>query len=161
VVAQDENERWERLVAELQREIEEKERALYSAKVLEQVHNPQHLGRMEAPDAHGVLTGWCGDTMEIYLRLNGPIIQRATFMTDGCGPSVASGNMLARLVQGLTLDEANRISPQDLLLALDGLPEDSTHCAELAVNTLRKALAEREQGADAGRSIRPLLHPTG
>lgn len=69
MIGQAENDRWERLVAELQREIEEQERALYSAKVLEEVHNPQHLGRMEAPDARAVLTGWCGDTMEFYLRL--------------------------------------------------------------------------------------------
>jgi nitrogen fixation NifU-like protein len=149
-VEQEENDRWDRLVADLQREIEEKERALYSAKVLEQVRDPQHLGRMEAPDAQAVLTGWCGDTMEIYLRLNGNTIQEATFVTDGCGPSVASGNMLATMVQGVALDEVNRINPQDLLLALDGLPEESAHCAELAVNTLRKAIAEREQGARGG-----------
>jgi nitrogen fixation NifU-like protein len=144
-VEKEENDRWDRLVAELQREIEEKERALYSAKVLEQVRNPQHLGRMEAPDVHAALTGWCGDTMEICLRLNGSTIQEATFMTDGCGPSVASGNMLTTMVQGLALDEANRINPEDLLVALDGLPEDSTHCATLAVDTLRKAIAEGQQ----------------
>jgi nitrogen fixation NifU-like protein len=145
IVGQDENDGWERLVADLQREIDEKERALYSAKVLEQVRNPQHLGRMEAPDAQAVLTGWCGDTMEIYLRLNGSTIQEATFMTDGCGPSVASGNMLTTMVQGMALDEADRINPQDLLAALDGLPEDSTHCATLAVNTLRQAIAEGQR----------------
>jgi nitrogen fixation NifU-like protein len=150
IVEQEENDRWDRLVAELQREIEEKERALYSAKVLEQVRDPQHLGRMAAPDAQAVLTGWCGDTMEIYLRLNGSIIQEATFMTDGCGPSVASGNMLTTMVRGLTLDEANQINPEDLLVALDGLPEDSTHCAELAVDTLRQAIAVGGQATRAG-----------
>jgi nitrogen fixation NifU-like protein len=147
---QEGNNRWDRVVAELQREVEEKERALYSAKVLEQVRNPQHLGRMEAPDAKAVLTGWCGDTMEIYLRLNGSTIQEATFVTDGCGPSVACGNMLTTMVQGMALDEANRINPEDLLVALDGLPEDRAHCATLAVNTLRKAIAEREQGTRGG-----------
>jgi nitrogen fixation NifU-like protein len=134
------------VVADLQREIEERERALYSAKVLEQARNPQHLGRMESPDAQAVLTGWCGDTMEIYLLLNGNTIQEVRFMTDGCGPSVACGNMLATMVRHMALAEANRVSPEDLILALDGLPEDSTHCATLAVSTLRKAIAEREQG---------------
>lgn len=142
---QEENDRWDRLVAELQREIEEKERALYSARVLDQVRNPQNLGRMEAPDAQAVLTGWCGDTMEFYLRLNGSTIQEATFLTDGCGPSVACGNMLAMMVRGLALDEANLINPEDLLVALDGLPEDSAHCATLAVDTLRQAIAEGRQ----------------
>jgi nitrogen fixation protein NifU and related proteins len=146
----DENEMWDRLVADLQREIEQEERALYSAKVLEQVRNPRNLGPMEAPDARGVHTGWCGDTMEIYLRLNGIAIQEAAFTTDGCGPSVACGNMLATMVRGMTLVEANRITPADLLLALDGLPEDSAHCATLAVDTLRKAIVEHDRGAMEG-----------
>lgn len=144
-MVQGEDERWDRLVAELQREIEERERALYSAQVLEQVHNPQYLGRMEAPDMQAVLTGWCGDTMEIFLRLNGSTIHETAFLTDGCGPSVACGNMLMTMVRGMALDEANRIGPEDLLVALDGLPEDSTHCATLAVDTLRKAIAEGQQ----------------
>jgi len=142
---QEQDEGWELLVAELQREVEETDAALYSARVLEQVHNLQHVGRMVAPDAHAILTGPCGDTMEIYLRLNGNLIGEATFMTDGCGSSAACGNMLTTMIQGLTLDEANRISSHDLFLALDGLPEDSAHCATLAVNTLRKAIAEQEQ----------------
>jgi nitrogen fixation NifU-like protein len=137
-------------VVELQREIEEKEEALYSAGVLEQTRNPQHLGRMEAPDVQAVLTGWCGDTMEIYLRLNGSTIQEATFATDGCGPSVACGNMLTTMVEGMALDEASRINPEDLFVALDGLPDESAHCAELAVNTLRRAIAGQERGTRGG-----------
>lgn len=137
---QAESDRWDRVVAELQREIEEKERALYSTRVLELARNPENLGRIEAPDAHATITGWCGDTMEIFLRLNGNTIQEATFLTDGCGPSVACGNMLTTMVQGMALNAANRIDPADLILALDGLPEESAHCAELAVNTLRQAI---------------------
>ena len=83
--------------------------------------------------------------MEIYLGLDGDVIREAMFMTDGCGTSLASGNMLTTMVRGMALDDANRISPQDLLLALDGLPDESTHCAELAVKTMRKAIAERQE----------------
>jgi nitrogen fixation NifU-like protein len=78
--------------------------------------------------------------MEIYLRLNGERIKKATFMTDGCGPSVACGSMLTTMVQGMSLDEASEVRPEDLLEALDGLPEGSVHCAELAANTLRQAI---------------------
>jgi len=145
MVEQGETDRLDRLALELQREIDEKERAVYSARVLEQAANPTNLGRMEAPDAHAIITGSCGDTMEIYLRLNGSTIQEATFMTYGCGPAVASGNMLATMVQGMPLQEANEVNPEDLALALDGLPEESAHCAELAVNTLRQAIAEYHQ----------------
>lgn len=152
VLEPEENSEWEHLVAELQREIEEQEQALYSATVLEQARNPGSLGRMEAPDAKAIITGWCGDTMEIYLRLNGSTIQEATFMTDGCGPSVACGNVLATMAHGKALDEARRISSEDLIRALDGLPEESAHCATLAVDTLRLAIASvaGQDEADSG-----------
>jgi len=132
---------FDRFVAELQREMDEQERVLYSARVIEEAHNPRNLGRMTDADACGIVCGWCGDTMEIYLRLNGARIEKATFMTDGCGPSVACGSMLTRLAHEMSLEEADRITPEDLLKALDGLPEESVHCAELAVNTLREAIA--------------------
>jgi nitrogen fixation protein NifU and related proteins len=151
-VRQEEDERWDRFVEELQQEILAREEALYSAKVREQARHPQHVGRLAAADAQAVVTGWCGDTMEIYLRLNGGTVQEAMFMTDGCAPSVACGSMLATMVQGRPLAEAEGITPEDLLAALDGLPDDSVHCAELAVNTLRQALAERGEGAGGERS---------
>jgi nitrogen fixation NifU-like protein len=129
------------LVAELQQQIDEQERALYSAKVIEEAHNPTNLGRMARPDAYGIVHGWCGDTMEVYLQLNGDRIIEAAFTTDGCGPSVACGSMLTTMARGMSPEEASEITPQDLLAALDGLPEESVHCAELAVSTLREAIA--------------------
>jgi nitrogen fixation NifU-like protein len=132
---------FDRVVAELQRAIIEQERALYSAKVIEEAHNPTNMGPMAEPDAYGIVHGWCGDTMEIYLRLDEESVKEATFVTDGCGPSVACGSMLTRMVQGMSLEEASGIRPEDLIAALDGLPEDSVHCAELAVKTLWEAIA--------------------
>jgi len=140
---------FDRLVKELQKQIIEQERALYSARVIEEAHNPTQMGHIPEPDAHGIVHGWCGDTMEIYLRLDGEHIQRATFTTDGCGPSVACGNMLTRMVQGMSLEKAGGIRPEDLIVALDGLPEDSAHCAELAVTTLREAIANWRTGDGA------------
>jgi len=138
---QEETTNFDRVVAELQRAIIEQERALYSAKVIEEAHNPTNMGRMAEPDAYGIVHGWCGDTMEIYLRLDEESVKEATFVTDGCGPSVACGSMLTRMVQGMSLEEASGIRPEDLIVALDGLPEDSVHCAELAVKTLWEAIA--------------------
>jgi len=128
------------MVEELQQQIIEQARAVYSDKVVEEFYNPRNLGRMPEPDARGIVHGWCGDTMEIYLRLNGERIREIAFMTDGCGPSVACGSMLTAMVQGMSLEEAGEIKPQDLLAALDGLPEESVHCAELAVSTLQEAI---------------------
>jgi len=140
VVNQEKTSDFDRMVEELQQQIIEQARAVYSDKVVEEFYNPRNLGRMPEPDARGIVHGWCGDTMEIYLRLNGERIREIAFMTDGCGPSVACGSMLTAMVQGMSLEEAGEIKPQDLLAALDGLPEESVHCAELAVSTLQEAI---------------------
>ncbi len=131
-------------VDELQEEIVERERALYSARVIEEAKNPKNLGRLPAPDACAIVQGWCGDTMEIYLMLGKKKIKSATFMTDGWGPTVACGSVLTTTVRGMSLAEAGKIKPEDLIVALDGLPEDSVHCAELAVSALQKAITERD-----------------
>ena len=130
----------DRLVTDLQKEIDEQDRALYSAKVIEETRHPRNFRRMANADVRGLVHGWCGDTMEVYLRLEEDRIIETTFATDGCGPTLACGSMLTSMVQGLSLEEASRIVPKDLLSALDGLPEESQHCAELAVRTLHNAI---------------------
>jgi nitrogen fixation NifU-like protein len=141
---------FERLVDELQREIAEREREFYSETVLREASNPQNVGLIPDADLHGLVHGWCGDTMEITMRLNGRTIKEATFITDGCGATLACGSMLTQMVIGMTLTEAEVILPVDLVKALDGLPEENLHCADLAVSTLQNALfnlrmAEMEQ----------------
>ncbi len=131
---------FDRMVAELQLQIIQQEEALYSARVLEEARRPRNLGRMVEPDTYAVVRGWCGDTMEIYLRLNGQRVQEATFLTDGCGPSVACGSRLTVMTQGMTLEETEAIRAEDLIAALDGLPEEHIHCADLAVSTLQNAI---------------------
>jgi nitrogen fixation NifU-like protein len=68
-------------------------------------------------------------------------------MTDGCGTTVASGDIITELVRGKSIDEARKIDQKEVLDALGGLPEESEHCALLAERTLKQALdsyAEKE-----------------
>ncbi len=138
--------KYERMVEELQQEIVARERALYSDVVLREAQHPQNMGCLKDPDAFGLVKGWCGDTMEIYLRLNDGTIEEARFTTDGCGPTVACGSMLTQMVSGMTIEKAEWILPKDLINALDGLPEESMHCAGLAISTLQNALVNWRLG---------------
>ena len=113
----------------------------FSAKALQRGRHPVNMRRMEKPDAQATRHGWCGEVMEMYLSLEGERIVDASFWVDGCVPSVACGDMLTALVRGLTVDQAHQITPADLVLALDGLPYASRHCAELSVDTMRAAIA--------------------
>ena len=130
----------DRLIAELLDEIARQEAARFSARVIQEARNPRNMGAMPEPDGHATLNGACGDRMEVFLRLEGPQIGRATFLTDGCGPTVACGSMLTAMAVGKTPEEAATIRAADLVAALDGLPEEHVHCASLAVNTLRLAI---------------------
>jgi nitrogen fixation NifU-like protein len=150
---------FERMVEEIQRQIIEDEQATYSQKVIEEYYNPKNLGRMSDPDTVGIVHGWCGDTMEIYLKMNGSRVEEAMFMTDGCGPTVACGSKLTTMVHGMSLGEARQIEPADLVTALDGLPEESLHCAELAVKTLRGAISHYKGGGM--ETSRPPGNPGG
>ncbi len=134
---------FDRFVKALQRQIIEEARAVYSDRVIKEFTNPKNVGRLAEPDAHATVRGWCGDTMEIYLRLDGEKIEEASFATDGCGPTVACGSVLTTMVKGMSLKKAEGIKPERLIDALGGLPEESVHCAELVVTTLQKAIANR------------------
>jgi nitrogen fixation NifU-like protein len=115
-------------------------RKIYSETVIDHAMNPRNLGDMEDADGFARVTGPCGDTMEIWLRAKNGNLTDATFLTDGCGTSVASGSMVTEMAKGKNVTEAQKISQQDVLTALGGLPEESQHCALLAADTLKEAI---------------------
>jgi len=114
----------------------------YTEVVIDHAQNPRNVGSIEDADGFAMITGPCGDTIEIWLRMKEEVIQEATFWTDGCGTSFAAGSMVTELAKGKTVAEAMRISQQDVLDALGGLPEDNQHCALLAANTLKEAVKD-------------------
>ena len=71
----------------------------------------------------------------------GVLVEEATFATDGRESAVACGSMLTKMLRGMSLEEAGKITPEDLIAALDGLPRAKVHCANLTLNTLREAMA--------------------
>ena len=125
---------------ELQELIIADARKVYSDTVIDHAMNPRNVGNMQGADGFARMTGPCGDTMEIWLKVKNGTIANATFMTDGCGTSIASGSIATELAKGKSLQEGLKITPRDVLAALGGLPEESEHCALLAANTLRAVI---------------------
>jgi len=117
-------------------------RKVYSETAIEHSMNPRNVGDMEDADGFAKVTGPCGDTMEIWVKVNNGTITNATFMTDGCGTSIASGSMVTEMAKEKSIAEARKISQQDVLGALGGLPEESQHCALLAANTLKAVIRD-------------------
>jgi nitrogen fixation NifU-like protein len=117
-------------------------RKIYSETVIDHAMNPRYLGTMQDTDGFARVTGPCGDTMEVCLKVNNSKITDISFMTDGCGPSIASGSMVTELAMGKGIVEAIKINQEEVLNALGGLPEESRHCALLAANTLKAAIRD-------------------
>jgi len=131
---------FEKMVNELQESIMEDARKIYSEKVIERWLNPRNLGKIRTPDGFAKIKGPCGDTMQISFKVKDGTLSKIKFMTDGCASSIAAGSMTTELAQGKTVEEAAEISQQMILNALDGLPEESVHCALLASNILKEAI---------------------
>lgn len=115
---------------------------VYSETAVEHSMNPRNMGEIEGADGFARVTGPCGDTMQLWLKLKGETILEVGFLTDGCGTSIASGSMVTELAKGKKLSQAQRISQKDVLDALGGLPEESEHCALLAADTLKAAIKD-------------------
>ena len=117
-------------------------RRVYSEAVVEHTLNPRNIGSTDNADGYARITGPCGDTMEIWLRVKNDSILGATFMTDGCGTTIAAASMVTEIAKGKAISQALRIGQQDILKALGGLPEESQHCALLSANTLKEAVKD-------------------
>lgn len=133
---------FDKAMDELQASIIEDARKVYSEEVIQRWLNPKYMGEMESPQGYGKVTGPCGDTVKIFLRIENDRINDAQFITDGCATTIAAGGMACELAIGKTFKEAFKISKEVILEQLGGLPEESTHCALLASNTLGTALTD-------------------
>jgi nitrogen fixation NifU-like protein len=113
----------------------------YSEAFRDHLANPRHAGELEDADAVAELTNpVCGDRLRLSLRVRDGRVEAARFLAYGCPPTLACGSALSELLTGLPLEEAARLTRQDLARALGGLPARKGHAAALAVETLHAAL---------------------
>lgn len=117
-------------------------RKIYSEKVIDHFLRPRNLGRIDDAEGYGKVTGPRGDTMEIFLRIINGMVVEASFMTAGCGTTIACGSMVTELAKGKSINDTREITQDVILENLGGLPEPDQHCALLAANTLHEALID-------------------
>lgn len=132
----------DRFAEQLQEEILEKARRRYGPPVIRHWMNPTNFNKMADYDGYGRITGWCGDSIEIYIRVRGDAVSKASFFTDGCGTTIACASIVVSLAQGERIDNMTQITKQVVLDALGGLPAEDEHCAELAANALQYAVTD-------------------
>ncbi|MBU0994592.1 MAG: iron-sulfur cluster assembly scaffold protein [Proteobacteria bacterium] len=94
------------------------------------------------PDGYGKMIRDCGDTLEMFVFLAGDIVQSVSFSLKGCIHTNACANTVAHLAENKSVDQCLLITRDDIISFLETLPENEHHCADLALNTFRKALSD-------------------
>ena len=116
---------------------------MYSDKVIEHFMSPRNVGSMVDADGVGKFGDPnCGDSLTIYIKVKDNVIDDISFLVFGCTASVATSSMTTVLAKGKTLEEAMQIKEEDIVEALDGLPEAKLHCSNLGVKALRAAIED-------------------
>ena len=116
---------------------------MYSRTVLEHFTNPRNVGAIEDADGFARLkSSLHDDLIDLYIKVENGHIADIAFRTFGCVAAIASSSMTTELAKGLSLEEAEQITEDQVVEALDGLPENKIKCSVLAPEALRQAVAD-------------------
>jgi len=117
--------------------------AMYSKKVIEHFRNPRNMGEIKNADGVGTVGNpVCGDTMTLYIKVKNNRITDIKFKTFGCAAAIATSSMITELAKGKTLEEAEKITRDDVANELEGLPPIKMHCSNLAADALKAAIED-------------------
>jgi len=114
---------------------------MYSKEVIKHFKHPKNMGEMKNPDAVGqVGNPNCGDILKFYLKVKDNKIKDIKFETLGCAVAIAVSSIMTEMVKGKTLEQASKVTNQDVADALGSLPSFKMHCSSLAAQALKKAI---------------------
>jgi nitrogen fixation NifU-like protein len=119
---------------------------MYSRRLLEEFTNPKNVGVIEDADGVGQLGNPAdGDVITIYIKVKNGILEDVKFKTFGCAAAIATSSMVTQMAKGKTIEDAMRITKEDVANALDGLPPGKMDCSNFAPDALRVAIEDYQK----------------
>lgn len=123
---------------------------MYSQKVMQNFKNPKNMGEIKNADGVGkVGNPTCGDIMWVYIKVGKKdgkeILKEVKFKTFGCAAAIATSSMITQLAKGKTLEEAKKITREDVAKSLEGLPPIKMHCSNLSSEALNAAIKDYQK----------------
>ncbi len=119
---------------------------MYNDVVMDHFQNPRNVGDMaDASSVAEVGSQECGDTMKVYIKVKDDKIEDIKFQTYGCAAAIASSSIATEMVKGKAIDEAKKLTKNDVVEKLGGLPEQKIHCSLLAVDGILGAIESYEK----------------
>jgi nitrogen fixation NifU-like protein len=116
---------------------------IYTEKVMDHFRNPRNMGDIKDADGVGTVGNpRCGDVMAIYIKVKDDRIIDIKFKTFGCTAAIASSSIATELVKGKTLDDAMKLTRDEVANELGGLPAVKMHCSNLAADALHAAIKD-------------------
>ena len=117
----------------------------YSKELMKHFTNPKFVKKLKDPDAVGEVGNMkCGDIMHLELKIKNNEIKDIGFQTFGCAAAVASSDVICELAKGRTLEKAKKLSKDDIVKKLGGMPPLKMHCSILGIEALKKAIKDYE-----------------
>lgn len=135
---------------------------MYSDKVMEHFQNPKNVGVIKDADGVGkVGNPVCGDLMTFYIKVKDGRLDDVKFQTFGCGAAIAVSSMVSEMAKGKTLDEAMKITNNDVAEELGGLPKNKLHCSNLGADALHEAIRNYQKKEGVKKTIPAAEKPAG
>jgi nitrogen fixation NifU-like protein len=115
----------------------------YNDLVIDHFTNPRNVGEVEHPDGQVVMGDpSCGDQMKVTMKINGNRIVDIKFTSNGCSGAIATSSMMTELAKGKTVEEVLKLTDDDVVIALGGIPEKKKDCSLMGIAGLQDALKD-------------------